>query len=85
MPRSKTTEAHEVRALIEWARASGVELTEVTVGSCKVMLGPTRLPLGPSRKPADPSSIYHTFGGDVIREISADLPGDEYTPAIGRK
>lgn len=86
MPRSKSTgDAMTVRELIEWARASGVDLTKVTVGVCSVDVAPSRQPVAPrERKPPEPTGIYQTFGGEVIRDTLPEV-GDEYAPAIGRR
>jgi hypothetical protein len=89
--RSKTSltgDAQQVRALLSWSRANGVDLTRVTVGACTVDVAP-RSPALPRQRqtPTVRASIYNEFGGDVLREAveRGEVDGEDYQPVVGRQ
>lgn len=94
MPRSKgptlTGDAAQVRCLLDWARANRVELTSVSVGSCRVEVREAIAARtgddAPAKSPRE--AIYEQFGGEAYRRMTgskpgpAAVPGEDYQPAL---
>jgi hypothetical protein len=99
MGRSKTSghtvtgDSREVWALIQNAKANGIELASVSVGSCRVELrgGTTAVPRADSDPPVrgPRGGIYQDFGGDRLLRMrdgvsaSPAVSGEEFQPALG--
>jgi hypothetical protein len=103
MGRSKTSghtvtgDAREVWALIQNAKANGIELASVSVGSCRVELrgGNAAVPRADSDPPVrgPRGGIYQDFGGDMFaRQQRANgaataaqqqVTGEDFQPALG--
>lgn len=81
-----TGDARQVIGILAWARDAGLEMSTVTVGSCRVELH-RRPSAEPSQRPTadDRSSIYGQFGGPALAHIvESEVPGEEMQPVIGR-
>lgn len=94
MPRSKgptlTGDAAQVRCLLDWARANRVELSVVSVGSCRVEVREAVVARSGDEAVTKSSreAIYEQFGGEAYRRMTgvkpgpAAVPGEDYQPAL---
>lgn len=93
LPRSKahtvSGDAAQVRALLAWARETGVDMQSVSVGNCSVQLRQSAAPQGERAAARDPrTAMYEQFGGAMYRHLTGAAPdtgvrGEEYEPALG--
>lgn len=89
-PHTVTGDAKEVWNLIANARAAGIDVSSVSVGTCRVELrAPATGAPAPSEQRDPRQAIYEAFGGDAYRRMvggqpsgPAAVPGEEFQPAL---
>lgn len=87
-PMVATGDAAEALAVLSWAKANGVELSSVSVGTCSVKLARAAVQ-SRDEAPIDPrQALYKRFGGEMLAQtvrLAEDVPGEDMQPAVGRR
>jgi hypothetical protein len=80
-----TGDARQVVAVLAWAQDAGLQLSQVTVGTCHVELHRSGSAVQPDGDSARREGIYGQFGGPALQHaVESEIPGNELQPAIGR-
>jgi len=74
----------ELRALWGWIKEQGIDVSEISVGVCRIVLAP-KVPVSgslPSMTTDDREGIYRQMGGELFKDVAKELGMEGLVPSI---